>query len=110
MEGIFNLDELSERIRIEHGLLLYFSNDSCSVCKVLKPHVSQMLQIQFPKLRAYYIDIDKSPLLSGQHQVFTIPTILIYFQGKEYARLSRHIGLHQVEEAIRKPYDLIFGN
>ncbi len=90
-------------------LLLYFSNDMCSVCRVLKPKVEELLFAAFPEMEARYIDIDKSPLLSGQYRVFTIPTILIYFDGREQARLSRNISIHQLTEIIERPYTLLFG-
>jgi thioredoxin-like negative regulator of GroEL len=109
MQGIYNLELLVEKIEAEHGLLLYFSNDRCSVCKVLKPRVAAMMQSHFPRMASYYVDIDKSPVISGQYRVFTIPTLLIFFQGKEHGRFSRSIGLSQLKEAIQKPYLLIFG-
>ena len=108
MEGIYTLESLTEKKEKERGLLLYFSNDGCSVCRVLKPRVEEVLKDQFPRMSSFYIDIDKSPLLSGQHQVFTIPTILLYFDSKEYSRFSRNISMHQLEDAIRKPYRMIF--
>ncbi len=59
--------------------------------------------------RAGYKDMyDKSPVISGQHRVFTIPTILLFFEGREHLRFSRNISLHQLEETIEKPYGLVF--
>ena len=108
MEGIYNLQLLAEKIEEEKGLLIYFSTDGCSVCKVLKPKVSELLHERFSRMTSFYVDTDKSPVLSGQHSVFTIPTILLYFEGKEHLRFSRNISLHQLEEAIDKPYNLTF--
>lgn len=109
MEGIYNLETLRELISEKPGVLLYFSNDMCSVCRVLKPKVEELLATEFPKIEARFIDIDKSPVLSGQYRVFSIPTILIFFDGKEQARLSRNISLHQLSESMARPYELIFG-
>ena len=109
MDGIYNLKALQELLNEKRGVLLYFSNDMCSVCRVLKPKVEELLTNQFPEIETRYIDIDKSPLLSGQYRVFTIPTILIYFDAKEQARLSRNISLHQLTEIIERPYSIIFG-
>ncbi len=109
MDGIYNLKALQELLNEKQGVLLYFSNDMCSVCRVLKPKVEELLSNQFPEMETRYIDIDKSPLLSGQYRVFTIPTILIYFDSKEQARLSRNISLHQLTEIIERPYSIIFG-
>lgn len=108
METINSPERLRDLIDRQEGLLLYFSNDSCNVCKVLKPKVREMLEQQFPRMHMGYVDTEHSPLLSGQHRVFTIPTILLFFMGKEQQRFSRNISLYQLEEAIAKPYGIIF--
>ncbi len=104
MEGIYNIQELQDKIAREKALVLYFSSDSCSVCKVLKPKVEELLRDKFPLILARYVDIEKSPVISGQFRVFTIPTILIFFEGKEQVRFSRNISMHQLEAAIERPY------
>jgi len=108
MVGIYNIQEIQELITREKGLLLYFSSDSCSVCKVLKPKVGDLLQEQFPKMISRYVDIEKSPVISGQFRIFTIPSILIFFEGNEQVRYSRNISMHQLEESISRPYGMIF--
>ena len=108
MEGIYNLEALQARIDSDKGLLLYFSSESCSVCKVLKPKVAGLLLDRYPKMQALYVDTEKSPVIAGQFRVFTIPTILIYFDGKEQVRYSRNISMHQLESSIERPYGLIF--
>ena len=110
MEGIYNLTGLQQKIESEKGVLLYFSSDSCSVCKVLRPKVAELLHEQFPLMVSHYVDIEKSPVISGQFRVFTIPTIIIFFEGKEHVRYSRNISMHQLEESLSRPYDLIFEN
>ena len=108
MEGIYNMETLKAKIDVEKGVLLYFSSDSCSVCKVLKPKVAELLQEKFPKMVSHYVDTEKSPVISGQFRVFTIPTILIFFEGKEQVHYSRNISMHQLEASIERPYALVF--
>lgn len=108
MESIETLERLDELIVKEEGVLLYFSSQHCNVCKVLKPKVKELLEEEFPQMRMGYVDTELSPALAGQHRVFTIPTILIFFMGKEQHRFSRNISLFQLEEAIAKPYGMIF--
>ena len=110
MEGIYNMEALQARIESDKGLLLYFSSESCSVCKVLKPKVNELLLEKFPGMSALYVDTEKSPLIAGQFRVFTIPTILIYFNGREQVRYSRNISMHQLEASIARPYELLFQN
>jgi len=108
MEGIYDIKEVLEKISTETAVLLYFSSDSCSVCKVLKPKVAELLQEKFPRMVSNYVDIEKSPVISGQFRIFTIPTILIFFDGKEQVRFSRNIGIQQLEASISRPYNLVF--
>jgi thioredoxin 1 len=110
MEGIYNITELQEKIATQKGVLLYFSSDSCSVCKVLRPKVTELLRDQFPLMVSHYVDIEKSPVISGQFRIFTIPTILVFFEGKEQLRSSRNISMHQLEESVARPYNMVFAD
>jgi thioredoxin-like negative regulator of GroEL len=92
----------------EAALLAYFSTDACNVCKVLKPKVGELIQNEFPKIRLVYIKSDVLPDVAAQHQVFTAPTILIFFNGREYLRKSRNIGISELRGEINRPYSLLF--
>lgn len=108
MKTIYSLQELEAALKNKEIAVVYFSNDSCNVCKILKPKISEIISLKYPNTDLIYIDTEKSPLISGQYRVFTIPTIDIYVQGKEHVRFSRNVSLFDFEKAIKKPYDLIF--
>ncbi len=105
---IENLDEFNKILKDNIGVLMYFSNETCNVCKVLKPQIIKMLEEKYSEIPFYYVDMSETPEISAQTQVFTIPTIIVYFDGKETIRKSRHIGLTELAEAIRRPYEMIF--
>ena len=108
MKNIYSIEELRTHIEKETMLVVYFSNEACNVCKVLKPKISEMLIQLFPRGKLFYVDIEKSPLISGQYRVFSIPTIDIYIEGKEHARFSRNVNLFEFEQTLRKPYEILF--
>ena len=108
MDGIYSMEALEAALEHEKGVLLYFSSESCSVCKVLKPKVADLLHAKFPLMRSYYVDTEKSPVIAGQFRIFTIPSILLFFEGKEQVRYSRNISMHQLEASISRPYGFIF--
>jgi len=103
-----NLDEFNQILKDNLGVLMYFSNETCNVCKVLKPQIIKMLEEKYPEIPFYYVDMSETPEISAQTQVFTIPTIIVYFDGKETIKKSRHIGLAELAESIRRPYEMIF--
>lgn len=102
-----SLDEF-QALKREPALLAYFSTEACSVCKVFKPKVEALLDSEFPAMKMAYVRADVLPDVAGQHSVFTAPTILVFFEGHEYIRKSRSIGIDELREAIERPYHLLF--
>ena len=92
----------------EPALLAYFSTEACNVCKVLKPKVGELLESEFPKIKAVYVQSDKLPEVAAQNQVFAVPTILVFFDGREYIRKSRNIGIGELHHEIDRPYSMFF--
>lgn len=101
--------QLVEKIQNETALLVYFSHDECSVCKVLKPKVMDLLNTEFDNIGFEYVNTVKHKEIAAQHQVFTVPTILVFFEGKETFRWSRNISIGDVAQSLERPYALLFG-
>jgi len=97
--------ELKEK---ETALLAYFSTQSCSVCKVLKPKVEALIKTDFPEVKLVYIKSDELPEAAAQNRVFAAPTILVFFDGREYIRKSRSIGIGELQKEISRPYSMMF--
>jgi thioredoxin 1 len=106
--NLHSIAELQDEIKVNEAVMLYFSTPDCNVCKVIKPKLLSMIEEDFPEFRMYYIDIEKSPQISGQMNIFSVPTLLIFFQGKEFYRLSRNISLEELRKTIKRPYELLF--
>lgn len=92
----------------EAAMLVYFSADSCNVCKSLKPKVETTIHHEFPKMKMVYVKTDELPETAGQHRVFTIPTVLVFFESKESIRKIRTFSIDELIREIRRPYYLIF--
>ena len=105
---IETFERYNEVIEKEDAALFYFSHEQCNVCKVLKPKVAEMLTSEFTEMKMYYCDTKKSPELAAQNSIFAVPTLLIYFGGRESIRKSRNIGINELREHIERPYSMIF--
>jgi thioredoxin-like negative regulator of GroEL len=92
----------------EPALLAYFSTEFCNVCKVLKPKVAELVECEFSKIKLIYINSDNSPEVAAQNKVFTAPTILVFFEGREYIRKNRNIGIGELQREIERPYSMMF--
>ena len=83
MTQIENEKELKKAISENQAIILYFSGDNCSVCKVLKPKIETEVSKNFPKMKLFEIKTDISKEFSSQFSVFSIPTIVVLFDKKE---------------------------
>ncbi len=105
---IKSFEEFLKLKETEPALLGYFSTEACNVCKVLKPKVAELTKDKFPKIKLAYIKSDVLPEVAAQNQVFAAPTILVFFDGREYIRKSRNIGISELQREIERPYSMIF--
>ena len=108
IKTVESLHKLTEILEKQDAVLLYFSHDKCNVCKVLKPKIAELLAANFSKMEMHYVNTEKLPDVAGQHRVFAVPSILIFFQGKESLRYSRNLSVTELAAAIERPYNLLF--
>src|SRR5690554_3370592 len=105
---IHTAKELENYIAAEKALLIYFSSNNCNVCKTLKPKVDSMIVNEFPGMISAFVKIDDVPKAAGQYHIFTVPVVLVFFQGKETIRKSRNFSIEELYREIHRPYSLLF--
>lgn len=103
-----SINELQETINQQLAILIYFQNDNCPPCRSLRPKVETMTQADFPKMKLIFIDSFKNPELTAYFGVFAHPTLLIFFDGKEYIRSSKYVSTLELKSKIQRPYTLLF--
>lgn len=102
-----NLTEFNNFVKKRDAVLVYLSTKDCSVCKGLKPKILNLLN-KFPKMEFLSIDCEDQKEIAAQNMVFTVPSILVFFYGKESIRKSRNLGIEQLKGEIERTYNLIF--
>lgn len=108
MKAIQSISEFELILAKNDTVLAYFSTEICSVCKVLKPKVIEMIAESFPMMKMVFIESDKLPDLAAQNRVFTAPTVIVFFAGSETIRKSRAFGVDELRSEIQRPYSLLF--
>jgi len=107
-DNIYEIEELKKIIADNIGVLVYFSTLKCSVGEALEPKVLELIKDDFPKIATYFVDMNSAPKLAAQYSVFVEPTILVFFDGKETLRKSRHISIHDLSNSIDRIYKIAF--
>ena len=101
------IDELENDIKNEVGLLLYFSGENCNVCHALRPKFKNTFDLEFPELKQIYLDAQENAELSAHYQVFSVPTMIIFMDGREFSREGRSVSIHQLIEKLKRPYQMM---
>ncbi|MCM0650692.1 thioredoxin family protein [Clostridium swellfunianum] len=100
-------ESIEELISNNEVALVYFGSVGCNVCNVMKPKVEELLKA-YPKIKSAQVDIENSIELSGFYNIFTIPAILVYIEGKEIIREARHISIQELNSKIERYYNMLF--
>ena len=100
--------EVRDIIQSSKALVIYVYNDHCAPCVSLRPKVEELLSREFPRMRLHYINGEHEPQSAAALGVFSHPTLIVFFEGKEYIRESKYVSIGQLDRAIRRPYDLLF--
>jgi thioredoxin-like negative regulator of GroEL len=103
-----SLEELQNTIKSEMGVLLYFSGENCNVCHALRPKFKALFETQFPEIKQIFLDAEAYREIALEYQVLSLPTILVFLDGREFIREGRTVSIHQLEEQLTRPYAMMF--
>ena len=103
-----SVEQIEQTLKEQPAVMLYFSAPGCNVCHALKPKLTEAVTENFPAIAIASVDISETPEISAHFGVFTIPTLLVFLDGREFLRKSRHMSVGEVVEAIRRPYEIMF--
>ena len=101
------LEQVQQTIREEVGVLLYFSGEHCNVCHALRPKFREVFDKEFPQLKQIYLDAEEYREIALQYEVLSLPTMLVFLDGREFVREGRSVSLHQLTEQLKRPYGMM---
>lgn len=103
-----DLTQLKQLIVNNKAVLVYFSGVSCSVCEVLKPKIQNTFKKEFPNIKQIFVEASASKEITSNYGIFSVPTILIFFEGKEFYRVGKNISVYQLVSDVRRVYEMLF--
>lgn len=102
------LTRLQNSVEKDDAVIIYFQNDHCAPCKVLRPKVIELLSDKYPKIKLHLVDPEKEMNCTSAFNVFSLPTILIFFQGKEFFRGGIYTSIQELDRTIERYYTMLF--
>jgi len=101
------IEDIEKTIQENLAVMLYFSAPTCNVCHALKPKLLEAIKSNFEAFRIISVDISISQEIAAHFGVFAIPTVLVFLDGREFVRKSRHMSIDEVVREIQRPYAIM---
>ena len=73
----------------------------CGPCKAIGPTVNELAEEYTSRLKVVKLNIDESPELATRYNVMSIPTLLIFKDGKVEEQIIGLVGKDKIESKFK---------
>lgn len=74
----------------------------CAPCKMMAPVLKQLKDMQGDNVRIVKIDIDKNLQIARHYSVYSVPTLMIFKNGKQLWRQSGVMSAAELNKVIEQ--------
>jgi thioredoxin 1 len=82
--------------------LIDFWASWCGPCRALAPTIEELAKEYSGKALVGKLDVDENPVTAERFQVFSIPTMIIFKNGREAERLVGLCPKSRISDALQK--------
>ena len=89
-----------EVLQSEQPVLVDFWAPWCGPCRMMSPAVDELAQANEGRAKVVKVDVDQSPEVASQFQISSIPTFIVFENGKAGRRLTGAVPASHLQEAL----------
>ena len=106
MEIIRDYEALQQAIRSNQITVVQFGSAKCAPCSALQNKLIGWNRTH-PAVCHVYVSVDEQKRLSAQMEVFTVPAVFVYVQGRLTIRSSGWFSLEEIFDRIEQVEQLL---
>lgn len=85
---------------------ILFSGEKCGICTAIKPKLTALWE-EYAVAEFSILNAEAHPELAASHSVFSVPTLLILAEGREYRRYHGAFSLQTVKSDLDRLFSLM---
>ncbi|MDN8589210.1 thioredoxin family protein [Paenibacillus sp. 11B] len=98
-----SIEMVDEFLQQNELVFLYVSRPECSVCHALLPKIRELLEA-YPMVYLGHVDANHVEEVASRFLIFTVPTMIMFVEQKEYIRADRFVRFDRLEEQLQQIY------
>ena len=94
------MEKFNDLITSNIPVLVDFYAEWCGPCKMMKPILEDVKAMKGEKVRVVKVDVDKHQELAAYYQIQSVPTLMIFKDGKQLWRQSCVLQAKELSELL----------
>ena len=100
-EGVINLTDGNFKSYTEKGIILVdFWASWCAPCKIIASIIEEIAQKYEGRIKVGKLNVDDNQKTAADFGIVSIPTLIIFKEGREEARIVGAVPKERIEESI----------
>ena len=96
------MEKFNELIQSTKPVLVDFYAEWCGPCQIMKPRILDVAERIGDDVKVIQIDIDKEKELATRFRIQSVPTLIIFKNGKQQWRQSGLISAHALMQLLKE--------
>ena len=96
------MEKFNELIQSSKLVLVDFYAEWCGPCQIMKPRLLDVAERMGDDIKIIQIDVDKEKELATHFRISSVPTLIIFKNGKQQWRQSGIISVHALMKLLQE--------
>ena len=96
------MEKFNELIQSPNPVLVDFYAEWCGPCQIMKPRILDVAERMGDNIKIIQIDVDKEKELATRFRIASVPTLIIFKNGKQQWRQSGIISSHALMKLLQE--------